>query len=389
MRKLDSLQRARVAVTASFLMNGLVAGTFTARLPDLKKHLGLSNSALGILLFCVAAGVLSALKPAGKNAAKYGSKPMVQIGNTALAISIAILPLQFNVAFFAFSMFLLGFSLATEDVSMNTHGIAVEQKSGRRMMSMFHAFWSVGALCGGALGALTIHLGLSTQQHTLIVSAILLVTIIGINNFFLPADADKHPYSDEKKKAKHPAIFWTMGLLGFCGAIAEGSASDWGAILARDTFHATPAQSTSPYIAFTFTMVIGRFLGDRLAERFGAKALISISGLIGGIGLASGLTIGGITGITVGWFLLGLGVAVVIPLMFSAAGDLALKEYPGAISPSEAVAKVSGITYFGFVVGPPILGSISDWSNSLRATMFIPAALAILLSIGSRLTIKN
>ena len=387
MNRLSEVQRARIAVTASFLCNGLVAGTFVSRIPDLKKHLALSNSSLGICLFFVAAGVLSALGPAGKLAAKYGSKPLTQIGNTGLALAVSIVPLQFNIYFFVLSLYLLGFFMATQDVSMNSHGITVEQRAGRRMMSMFHAMWSLGALGGGALGALTIKLGLSTQKHAAIVTIIMWATTLAIHGLFLSAAADKHPVTNERK-VKQPAIFWTMGLLGFCGAIAEGSASDWGAILARDTFHAAPAQATLPYIAFTFTMVVGRFLGDRLATKFGSRLLISVSGLIGGLGLAAGLTVGGVYGITIGWFLLGLGVAVVIPLMFSAAGDLALKEYPGVISPSVAVAKVSGITYFGFVVGPPILGALADLTT-LRATMFIPAALALLLAVGSRLTIKN
>ena len=135
-------------------------------------------------------------------------------------------------------------------------------------------------------------------------------------------------------------------------------------------------------------MVIGRFMGDHLAMKYGTRRLLISSGFIGGIGLASGLLIGHPYGVIIGWFLLGLGVSTVIPLIFSAAGAIAIKDYQGQISSSGAVATVSGITYFGFVVGPPLMGFVAD-RITLRWAMLIPAALAIVLALGARQTIKE
>jgi MFS family permease len=111
--------------------------------------------------------------------------------------------------------------------------------------------------------------------------------------------------------------------------------------------------------------------------------VIATGGIVAGTGLTTGLFIGGIPAIMVSWFLLGLGLSVVIPLMFSAAGTLASTKYAGIIAPSEAVAKVSGVSYFGFVVGPPLIGFIAD-QIELRWTLLLIAALAYLLVFASR-----
>jgi MFS family permease len=175
-----------------------------------------------------------------------------------------------------------------------------------------------------------------------------------------------------------------MGLLGLAGSIGEGSAADWGGVLARETFGASQFVGTLPYIAYSFTMVVGRFYGDQLATKFGARRILKVGGLLGGAGLAGGLIVGGTTGVIVGWFLFGLALSTVIPLLFSAAGSMANKRFQGTISPAEAVAKISGISYFGFVVGPPLMGFLAD-VLTLRWAMLVPAVLAVIISASSRI----
>jgi MFS family permease len=130
-------------------------------------------------------------------------------------------------------------------------------------------------------------------------------------------------------------------------------------------------------------MVLGRFSGDSLAHKFGTKNLIIVSGLLAGFGLMIGLLIGGYIGVLLAWFLLGIGLSVVIPMMFSAAGTIADTQYKSIISNGEAIAIVSGVTYFGFMVGPPAMGALGD-AIGLRWAMLIPAGLAIILALGAR-----
>ena len=251
-----------------------------------------------------------------------------------------------------------------------------------RLMSTFHGMFSVGTLIGGILGGIFSQWKVTPLQQALALAVIFFIIAIAVKPLFFPADADKHDFSSGPR-AKHPFIFWILGFFGLFAAISEGAAGDWGGVLARDAFSATPFVSTLPYIVFCSAMIIGRFSGDYLAHRFGASLVIASGGIISGTGLTVGLIVGGIPAIMVSWFLLGIGLSVVIPLMFSAAGTLATKKYAGIIAPSEAVAKVSGVSYFGFVIGPPLIGFIAD-AIELRWTLFLIAAFSYLLIFASR-----
>ena len=377
-----SLRRARLAVTITFIINGFTAGTFVARIPDFKRLLDISNGTLGLSLLFVSIGVFVALRPAGRNSARFGSKPVIFWSTLAVAVSCVLVGLLFNLQWFWFSLFIFGFALATQDVSMNAHAVVVEQSAGRRLMSVFHGMFSVGTLIGGVLGGLFSQWEVTPIQQAVTLAGIYLVAAFLVKPLFLPAEVDKHDFSTGPR-AKHPFIFWIFGLFGLFAAISEGAAGDWGGVLARDAFGATPFISTLPYIVFCTAMIIGRFSGDYLAHRFGASIIIATGGLISGTGLTVGLLIGGVPAIMAAWFLLGLGLSVVIPLMFSAAGTLASTKYAGVIAPSEAVAKVSGVSYFGFVIGPPLIGFIADVIE-LRWTLLLIAALAYLLIFASK-----
>lgn len=379
------IKRAHLGVTLSFLALGFSSGNFISRIPDFKEKLNLSNSGLGICLLIFSLGVLVALAPAGKYTAIHGSATVMKIATTSLLLVQPLLGLVQSQLTFSVVLFFFGMTAASQDVSMNTHGVTLEQKSGKRFMSRFHAFWSVGGLIGTFFGGLLAQANLSIFLHYSLVSILIGCALIFSSQRILSAEADKHVYSEEdKSKKRKPRLIFIMGLLGLAGSIGEGSAGDWGGVLARETFGASPFVSSLPYIAFSFTMVIGRFFGDQLATKFGAHRILKVGGVIGGLGLAAGLLIGGSFGVILGWFLFGTALSAVIPLLFSAAGSMANKRFAGSISPAEAVAMISGISYFGFVVGPPMMGFIAD-EISLRWAMLVPALLAISISASSRI----
>ena len=168
-----------------------------------------------------------------------------------------------------------------------------------------------------------------------------------------------------------------------CAAMGEGAAGDWGGVLARETFGASPFISTLPYIAYSITMVIGRLSCDRLANKYGAEKVIRSGGLISGIGLLLGLIVGQIPGVIFGWFCIGLGLSIVMPLIFSAAGNLAHDKFQGQIAPSVAVARVSGTAYFGFMIGPPVIGYLSE-QFTLRWAMLLVVFLASVMVFGGK-----
>jgi len=377
------MKRARFAVTLTFITNGLAVGSFVARIPDIKTHFDISNATLGTALLSSSIGVFLALGPSGKLSAKYGSSPIAFWASLALATATWLLGFIFNLTWFCFSLFLFGFTLAFQDVAMNSHAVALEHKSGKRMMSVFHGMFSVGGLLGGAIGGIFSQAKISFGVQTLIVGTGIAMVALFVRSRWLPAMADRHEFIEEKRTRKRPKLLWVLGFFGFCGALSEGAAGDWGGILTRDTFHASHFVSTIPYIAFSATMVIGRFSGDHLAHRFGAPKVLSAGGTLASIGLAVGLLIGSSFGVVLGWLFLGMGLSVVIPLLFSAAGTIAATRFKGQIAPSQAVAIVSGISYVGFIVGPPSMGFLADLVQ-LRWAMFVPVVLVAFLTASAR-----
>ena len=382
-RPLRILKRARIAVALTFAGNGFGFGAFVARLPDFKQHLHLSNTVLGNSLFFQSAGVLISLLFSGRLCAKFGSAPVTFWGSIAIASSMPLVGLQLNLIWFWVTLFAFGFSQVTQDVAMNAHAVTLEDQSKRRFMGGFHALWSLGALIGGAFGGLFAQFHISTFIQSLSMSALILAIAFSVKPLWLDAAADKHAIS-KGPRVKRPPIFWAIGIVGLFASFGEGSASDWGGVLARTTYHAAPFLAAIPYIVFLAMMVAGRFSGDFLAERFGAEKVLLWGGAIGGGGFIGGLLLGNIYSLIGAWFLLGIGVSTVIPLVYSAAGSIAIKRYPQSIAPSSAVAMVSGISYSALIAGPPLVGFLAD-HITLRYALLVPATLVLLLAFGSRL----
>ena len=387
MSQISQYSKTRIAVTVAFIINGSVVGSFYARVADFKSQLQITNSALGFALLCIAVGVLIGLGFSGRQSAKRGSAPVVIASTYALGISVVIVGLTNSFTALCIAFIVFGACLSIQDVAMNSHAIVLEHEADKRYMSTFHAMFSIGTLGGGILGGYLSHKEISIFVQSLFIAIFIVISNFLVRNYFLPASSDQHPPT-KKIRARRPRIFIFVGLLGVCAAISEGSAGDWGAVLARDTFEATPFISTLPYIFFSAARVIGRLMGDRLAARFGPMKLIIGGGLIAGIGLASGLIVGGIGGFIFGWLSIGIGFSTVIPMLFSQAGEIAKSKTELNFAPSEAVATVSGIAYFGFLVGPPTLGFLGDLIG-LRWAMMVPAILAIAMVLAARPVLGN
>jgi MFS family permease len=331
---------------------------------------------------CIAVGVLIGLGFSGRQSAKSGSAPVTRYTTYALGVSLLLVGPVVNFPLLCAAFIVFGSCLSAQDVAMNAHAIVLEHEADKRYMSTFHAMFSVGALSGGVIGGVLAQQNVGIMWQCVFLTILICLANFIVRNMFLAADLDKHAI-EGKKRVKKPKVFFIVGLLGSCAAIGEGASGDWGAILARDTFNATPFISTLPYICFSAAMVIGRLCGDWLASKYGPIKLIIAGGLIAGIGLSSGLIVGGIGGVIFGWLAAGIGISTVIPMLFSQAGEIAKNRFAGQIAASEGVAMVSGIAYFGFLVGPPTLGFLGD-AIGLRWAMMIPAALALIMALSSK-----
>ena len=381
--------QARWIIYFAFVYNGTSMGLFVSRLPDIRNYFGLTNAQLGLVTFIGSLGIFFAMKPAGHLAAKYGSSRVLVHATWLYGLSTILLGLLLSVPWLIGTLFLTGFLVAVHDIAMNSHATAVERISNKSLMNSFHARFSVGGLVGAAIGGTFSQLEITYLTQALMLAAISIGSVPILNKYLLPPEIDIH--TEEvvaKEDRERPHIFYWLGLLGFAASVCEGAAADWGAILLRDTWQVSPFVSTIPFIAFSAAMVIGRLSGDRITDKFSREAVVRVGGYIAGIGLAAGLIIGKPLGVTLGWIFLGIGVSVIIPSLFSAAGEIARTRFVGHIAPSQAVAIVGGVSYAGFLVGAPLLGFLSDYLT-LRWSLLVPAAAAILMGIFAKLVRSN
>ena len=380
------LKRAWAGTGIWFLLNAIGWASLVVRMPEIKDRLDATNGELGIGLFIGALGALAALRPAGIWCAKYGSAPIMKISVFSGVIFIPLIALAPTIWTFGGIAFLFMFTIATMDMAMNAHAVAIEHESKQLIMGRMHGLWSVGGIAGGLIGGACAAINLPLVQQAILMTLLIATIAFFASRLLLPADVDRHEpeTNTDGKKHRYPAMFWILGLVCLCATVGEGSAIDWGAILLRDEWNATPFVASIPYVVFQTAMVIGRFSSDFLSQRFGRAKVLFTCGLLTTVGLSGGLLIGDVVGVTAGWFLLGLGVSVVFPMTMSVAGALAIRDYSKVIAPSQAVSMVAGIAYGAFLAGPPLIGFLAD-AISLRWAMMVPAALGIGILLGSRI----
>jgi MFS family permease len=360
---------ARGAVTAVFFINGFLFGSLVARMPAIRDHAGVTNGELGLALACVAVGAVAAMPVAGALAARHGSRGVTRAA-LGLASAAVLLPvLAPSLPALAAAFLVMGVTMGSLDVTMNAHGVAVERRYRRPILSGFHAAFSFGGLAGAATAATAAAAALDLQLHVALVAASSLVVGLAWSRGFLPAAEDASG-TENPVLARPPRRLWALGAVAFSCLLVEGAAADWSAVYVRDELSTGAATAATAYVAFSLTMAIGRLVGDRLVDRFGPVTLLRWGGLLAAGGFGAGLATGAVPGALLGFAALGAGLAVVIPVVFRAAGST-----PG-IAPGMALAAVSSTGYLGFVAGPPLIGSVAE-------AVGLPGALAILVALAA------
>lgn len=348
------LGRARLATATLFFANGCGLGSWLPHIPDVKLWHGLSDGVLGLALLAIAGGAVGALPVAGALTARCGSRPT---SRAAALLFCAVLPLPLLVPSFPLllaALVLLGIGIGALDVSMNAHAVLVEERYGRPIMSSFHGLFSLGGLVGAALAGGAMHAGLPPAPHLASAALVLGAAVLAAWPALLPTAPEP---------AGGPLFVLPRGRLAVLGAVAliafmaEGAMGDWSAIYIRMDLGASPATAAWGFAAFSLTMALGRFSGDRLVARCGPAGLVVAGALTGALMLAAALLASHPAAALLGFAGMGLGLANVAPIVFSAAGRL-----PG-LAPGIGIAAVSTAGYFGFLAGPPLIGLVAEASG--------------------------
>jgi MFS family permease len=360
---------ARAAITAVFLLTGVLYGTWAARIPAVRDRLELSDGELGLVLACVPIGAIVAMPLTGALAARIGSRGATRLGFAALCLTTATVALAPSLAVLAVLAAALGVGMGSVDVAMNVHGVTVERRCERPIFAGLHAGFSLGGLIGAALGALVAGAGVDERIHLGLVGAGAAVIGLWWSQRLLPADEDAAE-EGEPMFARPPRRVWALGALAFASLLIEGASADWSGVYLKDELGTGAAVAALGFTAFSVTMTIGRLVGDRLTERLGAVTIVRTGGLVAAVGFGAALLTAHPAAALVGFACLGAGMSCVVPIVFRAAGHV-----PG-VPAGIAVSAVTTIGYFGFVAGPGIIGALAEVAG-------LPPALAVIVVLGA------
>jgi fucose permease len=363
----DAATIARYATLVVFATHAILVASWTAHIPLVKSSLGLSDASLGLALLGAPLGSIIAMLATSALLPRVGSKRMVQVCLVGYCATGWLVGLVGSGTELFLALALWGVFMASLDVSMNGQAVFVERALGRPIMSSFHGVWSVGAFIGVGIGALAVGAGVSLAAQLAVLGVAGLVVAGSATRRMLP-DPPHDPATDPEPRA------WTawrnrsvllLGAIVLAGMLSEGAVADWSAVYLHESLGTTVSYAALGYAAFALTMVVGRLTGDRLLARFAPRTLLPILAAIATVGMGAALLIGEPAMTLVGFATLGIGIALVIPAAFTAAGRV-----PG-VHPGAAVAVVSSVGWLGFIAGPPLIGHLSE-------AVTLPVALALL-----------
>ncbi|MFF7968900.1 MFS transporter [Streptomyces sp. NPDC007903] len=370
-RPAEDVRRARYAVAAVFAVHGAVTGSFATRVPWIQEHAGLSTGQLGFALAFTALGASCAMPLAGRISHRFGSRTALR-GLLALwTLSLVLPALAPNLITLCLAMFAYGAASGMADVVMNALGVEIERLLGKSIMSGLHGMWSTGALIGSAAGTLAAHLGSDARLHHVLAAAVL--TLLG--QLACAWVLDVQPAEDEEpppRFALPPRSALLIGAVGFCAVFAEGASLDWSAVFLRDRLDGSPGLAAATTTGFMLTMAIARIAGDAVVNRFGAVRTVRAGGLLAGAGGLLVVLADRPPLAMTGFALMGLGIAVVVPLCFAAAGH-------SGPNPSQAIAGVATITYTSGLIAPSLIGGVAQ-ATSLTVSFVVVTVLACALA---------
>jgi MFS family permease len=361
-----------VANPVNFCLLGLVYASWAARVPAVRDALHLDAAQLSIALLGGGAGAVLSFPLAAGLVRWLGARRASCCAGLTMMLSLICIALSPGLAWLSAAVFLFGASTSCFDVAINALGAVTEKAAGRSVMSMLHAWFCLGALIGALLGSLAAGAGLPVLNHFLMM-VIPLALVLLVNSRWLPAD-EPHAAEHAPAYALPHGPLAMLGIIGFCGAMAEGSIGDWSGVYLKDTLHAADGVAPLAFAGFTGMMLAARLVCDRLKDRHGARRVIASSAVLAAIGLAVAAMAPGLALTLAGFALAGAGLAAVFPFVFSAGGQHG----------PTALAGVATLSYSGSLLGPPVIGLIAHHAGMQAAIAFIALVCVAIALAASR-----
>ncbi len=363
-------RHGRWAVAMMFIANGFVMGSWAVQIPLLLPRHQITEAVLGVLILVFGIGAVSAMLFAGRLIARHGAQRMTRLFGLATAGTLALVVLSPNLWLLALALALMGGVLGCMDVAMNANAVDVERRLGRAIMSSSHGFWSFGGFLGGTLGGFVVQ-AIGREGHALAVSGVTLALVLAGLPWLLAGRAQAQTAHENRPTSVWPkgAAVYILGLMALLSMVPEGAVLDWAALYLIQDLDVPVAKAGLAFGLFSAAMALMRFAGDAIRDQFGAVKTLRFSGFVAATAMLAAAFAPNMP-LAVGCFAVcGLGVANMVPVLFSAAGNM--PDLPDGVG----ISTVSMLGYAGILIAPSSIGFVAEHIG-FRVTY---AVLALLL----------
>jgi MFS family permease len=357
-----------------FWATGFGTGIWASQLPRMKVLFELNDAGLSTVVLAFALGAIMTMPVVGAFTTWLGGVRTVVVTGVAAAVTLVLMGVAGSYPWLLTAAWLAGVSIGGLDVAMNTQATVIERAWGAAIMSGIHAWFSLGGLCGAAMGGLLITLAVPYAAVFGVGAAIALIAMTIVPRWLnVPGEPSKGG----------PGFAWPrlsvlgIGVLCLLAFLFEGAALDWTAVYMHDVAGASMDVAASGYAGFSLSMAVMRFAGDGFVRRFGPVRVLGAGAGLAAFGIALACAFPRPWAVTVGLTLAGFGQANIVPLLFSAAGRV-----PG-VAAGAGVAMAATMGYGAFLLGPPLIGFLADWVG-LRTALLLLVASALTIACSAR-----
>jgi MFS family permease len=380
-----TLRRARLGLHGAFATSGFVMGAWAAALPGIDARLDLGEARLGTALLLIQLVGLATMAVAGRVADRVTTRKLLLWAGPATQLVLLAPAFATDYATLLAAAALYGIGVGVIEVGINAHSVELEQRYGRPIISAFHGLWSLGGAAAGALTSLGLGLGFGNQAILIAVALIGTATMAIATRPLLPPPGQDNSGGSSGAPVRRIGLVLLAALfvLGLGGHLVESGAIDWANLHAANVLDADDALAPLSYTVFACAMTVFRLLGDPIRAKLGpARTMLAASALAAAgyvLVLVSGAA-GGLPLAWTGWLLAGSGIAVIVPVLFSAVGQA------GGSPSNVALISMSGSA--GLLLGPGAIGYIAE-ATSLTGGLAVPAALAVVTAVAGPITMRR
>ena len=369
-----NIKKARLSVSLYYFAQGIIFSSWASRIPDIKTNLHLDAGQLGTVLLCLPVGQLLTMPFSGRLVTRFGARKILMVMAAAYAFELTNIGLVTHMWQLMVALFVFGICGNMSNIAVNTQGVLAEKLYDRPIMASFHGAWSAAGFTGSLLGLLMARLHIDPYPHFWIAASLSFANNLLFNRYLVPGKGEAGG-AKQAMFTKPSAVLVQLGIIAFCSMAAEGAMFDWSGVYFKEVVHAWAGLGLA---CFMITMATGRFIGDHLIHRFGRKQMMQFCGVLITFGLTLSVLVPFLYAAIPGFMMVGFGVSIMVPSVYSAAGRV------GGTSPGRALAVASGIGYFGFLMGPPLIGYIAQLS-SLKYSYAVIAVFGIAITFMVRM----